>query len=419
MRRPLLAALAVLALLTAACDAGLDAGDVSTDQASKLSAEDTARILDLVNDPATDLALLDGAIGLDARAARSIAGYRTGPDGVMPSTDDRYCDEFNTLDFLPNVGDAAISKLRAYALAHPAPKAEVVENVTFRGWEAQAVIWGVNNDSAAALDALIDVRAAAGLVARRPFATVSAMAPVPYVASAALVRLRAHAAVWWTAQRSSGEPVVAGTFDGVTFDQATARVALVIANTATQAQLTEHGVTSSPATHIVAGRPYATLGAVSALSGVGTATMTALKAYAQSGAWPPPADCLARFSDAVSPHLASLLFMSESDRPLAIVTFPGQGGTAPTAASVLALVGGTSAELRDVANYYSNLEPADSSDAAAVQAAFTAQLTDVVYVAIHPAPTPEDPNSCDLPVYLVGRTACGDLVGIRSIAVET
>jgi hypothetical protein len=54
-----------------------------------------------------------------------------------------------------------------------------------------------------------------------------------------------------------------------------------------------------------------------------------------------------------------------------------------------------------------------------VQAAFTAQLTDVVYIAIHPAPTPDDPNSCDIPVYLVGRTACGDLVGIRSIAVET
>jgi hypothetical protein len=419
MRRPVIA-FALLALVTTACAPGLEGGDVSSAQAAKLSAEDAARILDLVNDPATDAARLDGTIGLDARAAKAIASFRLGPDGVMPSADDGYFADVAALDALPHVGDAAISKLGAYALAHPAPRGEVVEDVSLRGWEAQAVIWGVNHDPVAALDGIIDVRAAAGLVARRPFATVSAMGPVPYVGSAALVRLRAHAPMWWTAQRAAGEPVLAGTFDGVTFDQATATVALVIANGATQAQLTEHGVTSAPASHLVAGRPYTTLAGVANLTGVGAATMTALKAYAQSGAWPPPADCIARFRDAVSPHLASLLFMSESDRPLDVVSYPGQGGTAPTAASFLALLvvaPGTTASQRDVAHFYEALEPADSEAVAVVQAAVAAQLTDVIYVAVQLPP--DDPYHCVLPVYLVGRTACGDLVALRSDAVET
>jgi hypothetical protein len=336
MRLPVLA-FAALALVAAACDPGLDAGDVSADQAAKLSAEDVARILDLVNDPATDLALLDGAIGLDARAAKSIAGYRAGADGVMPSADDRYFDSFQALDSLPSVGDAAIAKLGAYALAHPAPKGEVVEGVSFRGWEAQAVVWGVNHDRQASLDALLDARAAAGLVARRPFATVSAMGPVPYVGAAALVRLRANAAVWWRAQRP---------------------------------------------------------------------------------------DCIGAFSDAVAPHLGDLLFLSESDRPIDVVSYAGAGGAAPTAASFMALMvvaPGTTAEQRDVARFYQALEPAsgeaDPNAAAAVQAAVAAQLTDVIYVAIQPPPG--DPYHCVLQVYLVGRTACGDLVALHSEAVET
>jgi hypothetical protein len=52
-----------------------------------------------------------------------------------------------------------------------------------------------------------------------------------------------------------------------------------------------------------------------------------------------------------------------------------------------------------------------------VQAAVAAQLTDVIYVAIQPPVG--DPYHCVLQVYLVGRTACGDLVALHSEAVET
>ena len=52
-----------------------------------------------------------------------------------------------------------------------------------------------------------------------------------------------------------------------------------------------------------------------------------------------------------------------------------------------------------------------------MQAAIAAQLTDVIYVAVHkPA---SDLYQAEVDVYLIGRTACGDLVGLHAISVET
>jgi hypothetical protein len=89
---------------------------------------------------------------------------------------------------------------------------------------------------------------------------------------------------------------------------------------------------------------------------------------------------------------------------------------------VLALVGapaGSTATLRDPATFYAGFEPSGStanpSAPKDIQAAVTSKLTDVVYVAI----TPPAPNQAVVQVYLVGRTSCGDLVGLTSISLET
>jgi DNA uptake protein ComE-like DNA-binding protein len=418
----LVTALALPALLLAACEPAPGPMDITAATAAQLTPAEQARVVDLLNDPGSDLALLHKVVAIDIRAARAIVAYRSGPDGALPTADDVYFPDIAAVDALPYVGPVALTRLAAYALTRPAPAGETVETVVFRGWEAQAVVFGVNQATQADLAAFLDDRAAAALVAGRPFASVTAMGPVRYVGTVALKALRAHAPGWFATQH--GQTILSGTYDGVTFDEATARTALAIANGATVAQLTAHGVTAAPAAAIFGARPYTTLAQVAAVSGVGTATMTALRTYAQSGAWAP--DCVAAFDSAVRPHLADLLFMSESDRPLEIVSFRGQGATAPTADSVLALAGvpaGSTAEARDPANFLSNLEPASSTAdpgaVAAVQAAIAAQLTDVAYVALHLPPTPEDPYSCDVVVYLVGRTTCGDLVGLKSIAVET
>jgi hypothetical protein len=424
--RPIALALVASSLLLPACALDADPTAQSSDYALGLSTTDTARVLALVNYAGTDLATLDDAIGLDARAAKGIADYRAGSDGVLATADDRYFADLAEVDAIPYVGDAAFQKLATYAANHAAPADETVEGVSFRGWEAESVVWAVDHLDVGALDAILDARAAKGLVAARPFTTVAAMGPVPYVGSSALASLHAAAAGWWAMMRSSSStPSLAGTFDGVAFDETTAEVALDIANAAAAWELGGYGVTSSPASHLIAARPYATLAAVAATSGIGTVTMTALHTYATSGHWKSGANaCVDSFESVVAPHLPDLLLMSESDRPIDIVSFVGQGAQAPTPASVLALVGakaGSTVEPRSTDDFAVTLEPssgtADPNAAALVLAAVAAQLSDVIYVKVH-APQ-GDPYQAEVHVYLVGRTTCGDLVALHAISIET
>ena len=119
-------------------------------------------MLDFVNYPGTDAALLDRPVGLDARAAAEHRGRRNGADGVTPSADDQPFATLAQIDAVPYVGDAALSKLAAYAPAHPAPSAETVEGVAFAGWQSHAVVPASTPPPSADLEALLDDRARAG-----------------------------------------------------------------------------------------------------------------------------------------------------------------------------------------------------------------------------------------------------------------
>ncbi len=515
---PLRASLGCLALcLTLAGCAVEEETDLSPSTVgAALSVSDAHLVLELVNYPGTDLVLLDEIIDLDVRAARGIIAHRDGVDGIAPSLDDRPFQTIAELDAISYVGDSAFTKLHAYAVTHPVPSAEIVEGVTFEGWQAQAVIWGVNRASAAQLDELLDVRAANALAASAPYASVTDMGPQAYVGVTALTALREGAGAWWALMRT-GAASLAGTFDGVVFDEATARVAVEIANLATAPDLVAHGMTTSTANTVVAARPYATVAQIAETSGVGPATMSALHGYASSGTWVPPApltflldatalasataslkatvrgdaafqtelaalggdvaaitaalageidrlaapllstryasesaataavgssadprprvradgwaylatlglvppssgSCIAGFIDAVQPHLGDVLLLSESDRPVDIVSFPGAGGSAPTASSVRALLGATGTTIdRTPSRFFQNLEPssdmADPGAAAAIQAAFEARVTDAIYVGFQ--------NGAVVDVYVIGRTTCGDLVGLHSVTIET
>ncbi len=282
--RPLLAL-----ILTLGCTAEVDPEAASSQFALTLSSTDSARVLDLVNYPGATPIILDGDAGLDVRAAENIHTHRAGADGIFPSIDDNLFDDIGELDAVPYVGDTAFQRLQTYAAAHPAPAAETVEGVFFRGWESEIVTLSVNSVDAAVLDALIDARAVESLIANRPFANVTAMGPFPYVGASALDRLRREAPAWWHAR--SGSVSLAGTYDGIAFDEETARVALDIANNATHAEMVANGVYTSGAAVIVGNRPYTTLAQIAALSGVGTSTMRGLHDYAASGAWnPEPTD---------------------------------------------------------------------------------------------------------------------------------
>jgi hypothetical protein len=330
--------LASLTLSLFACATSTGDGDDGS-LAADLSSADAQRVVDLVNYPGTDAALLDGPVGLDSRAAKAIIAKRNGADGISPSADDLVFTTIDDVDAVAFVGSSALGKLATYAGAHPAPAGEVVEGVPFAGWESESVVFGVNNATEAQLDAFLDKRAASGLITKRPFTTVTQMGPVNFVGASALTALRKHAPAFW-AQSHGG------------------------------------------------------------------------------------ANCVADFEAAVQPHLGDLLFLSESDRPIDIVTFPGAGATAPTAASFFALLHEPSDwtfESRDPSNYFVDFEPesatADPNAGALVQIEIASRLTGVIYVAVH-QPAGSEFQS-EVAVYLVGRTSCGDLVALHAISIET
>jgi len=255
-------------------------GDDDGSYAASLTAGEAQRVLDLVNYPSHDAAALDDEVGLDGRAATAIVAHRAGLDGRYPSPDDDPFDSLAELDAIPYVGTTALARLLAYADAHPAPARERIENVWFEGWQAEIVVWGANTVPAGVLRGLLDDRAAENLIAARPLANLAAVGNVALIGPNALTALRGQARTWWFARANQAPSGLAGTFDGVSFDEATAAKALEIANTHTRTQMVEGGVYGNGASVIVGNRPYSTLAAVAALSGVGTSTMQGLHAYA-------------------------------------------------------------------------------------------------------------------------------------------
>jgi DNA uptake protein ComE-like DNA-binding protein len=268
------------AFLALGCDPTVEEPD--TEPRLALASHEEALILELVNAPDTDLALLDVDARLEARAANNIIELRNGPDGIYPTLDDYLFESMEDLDAVPYVGNTALAALRDFALTHQPGPGAILEGVQFTGKQSEAVLWGVNQASVEYLDheVELDPRAAEGLVANAPYDDLQQIADIAYVGGASLEKLRHHANAWLAAME--GDVSQAGTYDGVTFDEATAANALVIANEATLEELTAAGMWTTGARRIVEHRPYTTLSLVAAVAGVGEATMADLEAIARS-----------------------------------------------------------------------------------------------------------------------------------------
>ena len=115
-----------------------------------------------------------------------------------------------------------------------------------------------------------------------------------------------------------------------------------------------------------------------------------------------------------------VLFLSESDRAIEVRVFAGEGASAPTEASVVALAGlptGSTHSTRPTENFAAAFEPnsgAPKTAPATLSAAIDASLSDLIYVAIIDPAFPAEVH-----VILAGRSACGDLVLLRSVSIET
>jgi DNA uptake protein ComE-like DNA-binding protein len=261
-----------LSTLVAACQ--VEGHDRSEDQDRiTLSPVEVDAVLAFLNDPATDLGMLDDELGLESRAAAEIIAHRNGADGIYPSADDHRFDTLEELDAVKFVGNTAMSMLREYVADHPAPSGSLVEGVEFTAQENAAVLWGVNSATLEELDITVALssRAAESLIENGPFDTMDELAAAPYVGSSTLLQLRAYAQSW------SDISALAGTFDGIEFEAHDAADALELANHSTYEQLVAGGMYSTGAHALVEHRPYENLAEVAAVSGVGPSTMQALK----------------------------------------------------------------------------------------------------------------------------------------------
>ncbi|MDF1564486.1 MAG: hypothetical protein P1V51_15685 [Deltaproteobacteria bacterium] len=295
--KKLFSSLLAASLLTA-CGTGTSEATLSRGQAA-LTGGDSELILTLVNDLGTDLALLDDAAGLDRRAAENILTHRAGADGFFPSEDDDLFETLAELDAVPYVGPSALDRLLALARTLDLPQAELVEGVDFSALEAGLVIWGVNNSSAEYLDDTVglDARAARNLAANAPYTSIAGMGEQAYVGAWALTQLRFWSTRWRLLKTGAESDTLAGTFDGVSFDEALAAEALRIADGSTFEQLTLFGgLWTTAARNVIAGRPYQNLAEVAAAWGVGGETLKQLKKMAAYGSWPASSSCEVGFS---------------------------------------------------------------------------------------------------------------------------
>ncbi len=113
---------AFTSLLVAACSAG-EATDASEDEASSRYAglkegSDAACAVRRLANEAT-VKMLDGDVGLDARAANNVASFRAGNDGKLGTHDDNWFSSLAKLDVVPWIGPAAWKKLKAFSKSHP------------------------------------------------------------------------------------------------------------------------------------------------------------------------------------------------------------------------------------------------------------------------------------------------------------
>jgi hypothetical protein len=146
-------------------------------------------VLELLNDPATDLHVLDVLVPLDKRAAENLIAHRNGPEGAF--------DDIAEVDAVPYVGASALANLVAYAEANGyVPSGGdllgVFDNVAFTVDEATETLAFVNTASETTLDDEVglDRRAVDSILAARTIESMLELQSLHYVGQSAMLKLR-------------------------------------------------------------------------------------------------------------------------------------------------------------------------------------------------------------------------------------
>ncbi|HJL19463.1 MAG TPA: proprotein convertase P-domain-containing protein [Sandaracinaceae bacterium LLY-WYZ-13_1] len=180
-----------------------DLGKADGDGVSVGTLEHTAAgvgILGLLNEPSTDVALLDER--LDRRAAENLIAHRDGPDGVFEEgargSDDDPFDRVAEVDDVYWVGYAALRALRDLAFELdfvPGPNGLLGEydGVPFTVEEAERALYHANYLSEDELRAIgLNATMIESLVEARPIPNIGVLAELFFIGPATLEKLRDH-----------------------------------------------------------------------------------------------------------------------------------------------------------------------------------------------------------------------------------
>ena len=309
------------------------------------------------------------------------------------------------------------------------------------------------NDSATSVvlldvDVALDRRAAVGIVIHRDgrdgvfgtpdddrFDSVAELDAITYVGTAAMTHLVDYVVNHGLVPK--GDDVL-GTYDGVTFTVDQAAATLALANIASAATLDgSFGLDSRAVNSIIAGRPLASVLALSRLYYVGKTALThLLKAAAAPPALPSGADVAA----ALASKSAGLYHTSESDYPFTVVRVPGAGAAPLTVDNVKAAIASAyvnrpeeptlaerAVEVRTLADLFDRYtipqdwwETYQFEQAPAFQALEDVLKGELIDVKVFRFGTQQGyflQGAID--VFVIGRSVDGEVVGVSTISVET
>ncbi len=278
----------------AATDA--DAPYTSDEASLTLTPAESAGVLRLVNDCATDRERLRGMAGVRPAPTDAILAARNGADATCGTADDRPFKSIAALDAVKGVGDAALRALLTYArsqgLVDGGAAGETpigsFDGVLFTASEARGTLALANTATPDALDGDIglDTRAADHITQARPFRTddpslgLLALSSVPYVGATALEALKAHATPINTPTPTPALICadLAGTFSGIEFSDGQAHDVLdLVSHGGPEALTSIQGMGPFMAGRIQLHQPYATLADLDAVPGVGPSLLRTLR----------------------------------------------------------------------------------------------------------------------------------------------
>jgi len=124
-------------------------------------------------------------------------------------------------------------------------------------------------------------------------------------------------------------------------------------------------------------------------------------------------DCLAELTQEIAPVIKDLLYLSESDYPFESVSFADSGSGEITADHFLSLVGadaGTLVEKRTFDDFFDAYLLNSDPRYGQMRTILETRLTDTTVIRL---------GEIQVQVYLVGRTKCGQIAGLKTVSIET